>query len=210
MATSPVLAELSEDERQRLLGRSVARSLASGEVLNIVGDPPDRVHLVTRGALKLAICSASGDETILGLAVSGSFVGDIAATDGRAQPLDAIAVTPAEVVGMDAELFVTVVYRNPRAARALACAAASRSRWMIETALERTSGEVGERLAGRLLDLAQMLGHDNGRWIELELPVGQTRPRQARRGVSREHVQDVAQDEGGGRASTTKAGSCGS
>jgi CRP-like cAMP-binding protein len=173
MATSPVLAELSGDERRRLLERSVARSLGRGEVLHIAGDPHDRVHLVARGVLKLSLANAAGDETILGLAVSGSFVGDIAATDAGVQPLDAIAVTPAEVVGMDAELFVEIVYRNPRAARALACAAAARSRWMIETVLERTSGEVGERLAGRLLDLAHMLGHDNGRWIELELPIGQ-------------------------------------
>ena len=173
MATSPVLGELSENERERLLGRAVARSLVRDEILHITGDPHDRVHLVTRGVLKLSISNTAGDETILGLAVPGSFVGDIAAIDGGTQPLDAVAVSPAEVVGMDAELFVTIVYRNPRAARALACAAAARSRWMIETVLERTSGEVGERLAGRLLDLAHMLGRDNGRWIELELPVGQ-------------------------------------
>lgn len=173
MATSAVLAELSDEERHRLLGRSVARSLDRGEVLHLAGDAADRVHLVTRGVLKLSICNAAGDETILGLAPSGAIVGDIAATDERPQPLDAIAVTPAQVVGMDAELFVTIVYGNQRAARALATAAAARGRWMIETVLERTSGEVGERLAGRLLDLADMLGHDNGLWIEMELPIGQ-------------------------------------
>lgn len=173
MATSAVLAELSESERQRLLDRAVTRELDRDALLHIAGDPPDRVHLVTRGVLKLTLCNSAGDDTILGLATSGSIIGDIAATDGGMQPLDAVAVTPALVIGMDAELFVTIVYGNPRAARALAIAAAARSRWMIETTLERTSGEVGERLAGRLLELARLLGHDNGRYIEVDLPVGQ-------------------------------------
>jgi CRP-like cAMP-binding protein len=123
--------------------------------------------------VKLTARDSNGDETILGLATPGAPVGDLAAIDGRGQPLDAIMATPGKLLGMDAPLFVEVMLRNPLAARALACAGAERTRWLIDTALERTSGEVEERLAGRLLDLARMIGRTRGQVMELDLPIGQ-------------------------------------
>lgn len=168
-----LLEELSPTDRTILLDRAVERVLGRDEILHLAGDRPERVHLVIDGIVKLSARASNGDETILGLAIPGTAVGDIAAIDGRGQPLDAITVTPCTLLGFDAHLFVEVVFRNPAASLALAQAGMQRTRWVIDTALERTSGEVEERLAGRLLDLARMLGRPVGTGIELELPVGQ-------------------------------------
>jgi CRP-like cAMP-binding protein len=89
------------------------------------------------------------------------------------QPLDAIAATPCDVIGLDADLFLEVVSRNAESALELATALATRMRWMCDTAMERSSSEVTGRLAGRLLDLADMLGRVNDGAVEMEMPLAQ-------------------------------------
>lgn len=169
----PLLEMLTGPDRKTLLDRAVVRAVDAEEIVHLAGGRPERVHIVVDGIVKLTARDSNGDETILGLATPGAPVGDLAAIDGRGQPLDAIMATPGRLLGIDAHLFVDVMFRNPLAARALACAGAERTRWMIDTALERTSGEVEERLAGRLLDLARMIGRARGGVLEMDLPVGQ-------------------------------------
>lgn len=173
MAAIAVLDKLVPAERDRLLARAVKRHLDPGDIVHLAGDPATRVHLVLDGVVKLSLRDSEGDETILGLAPPGSVVGDIGAVDGRPQPLDAVAATPGLVFGVDARLFVEVVFSHPEAALELGRAQADRTRWMVETALERTSGEVTARLAGRLLDLGRLLGTCHGNTIAMELPLGQ-------------------------------------
>lgn len=168
-----LLDGLPAEDRAKLLDRAVPRSLERDEILHLAGDRPDRVHLVTAGLIKLSVRDSDGDETILGLAPAGTVVGDLAAIDGGPQPLDAVAATPSEVIGFAGELFVDIVMASPQSALELARMQAARTRWLAETALERTSGEVSARIAGRLLDLGRMLGTTDGRVIEVELPVGQ-------------------------------------
>lgn len=173
MGNTAVLDMLGPDARDKLLGRSVERQLGRGDILHLAGDRPERIHVIVEGVVKLSLRDSEGEETILGLAVPGTLAGDIGAVDGRPQPLDAIAATPVRALGIDAALFVDSVLSHPAAARELCSQQAARTRWIIETALERTSGEVTSRLAGRLLDLARMLGTQRGDQIAVELPLSQ-------------------------------------
>ena len=168
-----VLDALSTSERHNLLARGVTRSLSRGEALFFAGENTGRVHVVTDGVMKLTACDASGNESILGLAVAGDLVGEIGAIDGEGQPVDALAVTRCEAIGFDADAFLSAAVSSSKAALALLETLAGRNRWMCTTAFERTTSHVPARLAGRLLDLAETLGRTNGSTIELELPVAQ-------------------------------------
>lgn len=170
---SSVLEALPPPDRQRLWERSVMRSLDPGTFLYLAGDEAERVHLVTQGLMKFTSSDDDGRETILGLAVPGDFVGELAALDGLRQPFDVVAVTHCGVVGFDPEALIDAVTSNPGAAVELASSLAGRTRWICETAMERASGEVPARLAGRLLHLAELLGRVRGEAIELDLPLGQ-------------------------------------
>lgn len=171
--SSRIIDSLDDSERTRLLDRGVTRRLAPGEILYLAGDRERRVHVVVRGVIKMSARDAQGAETILCLAVEGDIVGDMAAVDGLPQPLDAVAATRTTVVGLDADLFVTIVSASRAAGLELARALAGRTRWICETALERTTGEVPARLAGRLLDLADLMGAVRQGTIEIELPLAQ-------------------------------------
>lgn len=172
-AGSRIIDCLPKHSRERLLDRAVTRRLSPGEILYLAGDRDRRVHVVSRGVVKLTARDAQGAETILCLAVPGDVVGDIAAVDRQPQPLDAVAATRSLVVGVDADLFVEVVAESPDASVELARGLAARIRWISETALERTTGEVPARLAGRLLDLADLMGAVRHGAIEIDLPLAQ-------------------------------------
>ena len=172
-APSPVLDSLRPHDRTRLLDRCVPRLLRPGERLYLAGERARRAHLVTAGIIKLTARNPEGDETILCLAVPGELIGEVATVDGLPQPLDAVAATRSEVVGLDADLLLEVLGDNPGAALELARLMAQRARWICDTALERTASAVPARLAGRLLDLADILGRVERGAIEVELPLAQ-------------------------------------
>lgn len=170
---SPVLERLVPSQLALLLDRAVPRTLGTGEILFLAGDTPGRAYILKSGVLKFTARDGEGRETILGLAVEGDLVGEVAALDGMGQPLDAVAATPSELVAVDGELLVEVVARSGPASIELAHQLARRTRWLAEAALERTSGEVPARLAGRLLDLGELLGRMKGGAIEIDMPLAQ-------------------------------------
>ena len=168
-----VIAAMSPGDRASLLARSVHRSLRPGQPLYLAGDRSDRVFGLRSGVIKLLARNAEGAETILGLSVPGDLVGEVAALDDLPQPTDAVACTRCEVLSISAAEFVAALDGNPAAALETAAALAARLRWSGECALERSSVTVPARLAGRLLDLADLMGRVEGRGIALDLPVAQ-------------------------------------
>jgi CRP/FNR family cyclic AMP-dependent transcriptional regulator len=170
---SAVIDALCPRDRSRLIDRAVPRFLVAGERLYLAGHRVDRVHLVCSGVIKMTAGDAEGRETILCLGLTGDVIGDIAALSGVAQPLDAVAVIRTAVLGFDADLFAQLLGSNPAAGLELARALAQRSRWIIDTALERTGSELPARLAGRLLDLADLVGRMRNGAVELEVPLPQ-------------------------------------
>ena len=170
---SPVIASLRDRDRAVILGRGVERRLEPGGRLFLAGERTRRAYLLLLGMMKLTARDADGNETILALALPGDLIGDVAALDELPQPLDAVAVGRCEVLGVDAPALLHALGHNPLAAVELARSLAQRVRWMCDTALERTSSEVPARLAGRLLDLADLLGRPYEGAIEMDLPLPQ-------------------------------------
>jgi CRP/FNR family transcriptional regulator, cyclic AMP receptor protein len=170
---SPVLDSLAPGDRHALMARAVIKTLARGQALYIAGDAATRAHLVARGAVKLVARNPEGKTAVVALALPGEFVGDVAALDGGRQPLDAVAATRSEVVGLDSDLLVAALTRQPLAAAAMARSLAERLRSLYGAAADNSMGDVRARLAGRLLELAKALGETRDGVIDLELPLVQ-------------------------------------
>jgi CRP/FNR family cyclic AMP-dependent transcriptional regulator len=171
---SSVLSAIPAHDRDLLLQKAVSRSLGHGQVVLLAGDECDRVYLLVQGLMKLVRREYGGKETILGLALPGDLVGEVAFLDGGAQLADAITITPARVLSIDPELLAQILSRSSRATLELARCLSRRLRWACETAVERSSVGSTERMAGRLLDLAVLLIRAYGPETNLELPLAQT------------------------------------
>jgi CRP-like cAMP-binding protein len=147
--------------------------LVKGEFLHLAGSREKRVHFIRRGVLKLVARRGDGHESVLGLAVAGDLVGDIAALDDLPQPVDVIAATNCDLLGIDAETFLRAIVRAKKELH-LAHRLAARLRWAYDATLERSTADVPSRLAGRLLHLADVLGRIDDGSIALDLPFAQT------------------------------------
>lgn len=173
MPISPVLTALQPADRRAVMLRAVPRKLRRKERLFVAGDRAGRVHLMLSGIVKLVAGTERGRETILALAVPGDLVGELALLDDLPQPYHAVAATPCKMLGFDAGHVAWALQRNPSAALELGRFLARRTRWMCDATLERTRHDLRARLAGRLLDLADLLGYVECGAIEMELPLVQ-------------------------------------
>jgi CRP/FNR family cyclic AMP-dependent transcriptional regulator len=171
--SSPVIAALTHAQRSRLLDRSVPKRLDPGDILHLSGDSRARVHLVATGVVKLSARDGEGRETIMGLAIPGDLIGELVLLDDLCQPADATAATHVHALALDAVVMSELLGQNPAAALALAHGLARQMRWLYATTLERTSSEVAARLAGRLLDLGDLLGRIEQGALHIDLPVAQ-------------------------------------
>ena len=171
--SSSVIVALSPTDQNIVRDRVVRRTVNKGEPLYFAGERIDRAHFIETGVFKLSARGIDGSESLLFLGLPGEIIGEVAALDGMAQPLDAVAATRAEVYGISAALLVEILHRNPKALAETARLMGRRLRWMCESAQERAGAEVPARLAGRLLDLAELLGRPSGNGIDLELPLAQ-------------------------------------
>jgi CRP-like cAMP-binding protein len=165
----PILAELSSTELELVLNRAVPRRLLRGERLYVPGCSPGRVHFLRHGILKLMAVAYDGPEVIVGIALPGDLVGGTAAVDPGPHPLDAIAATDCELLGVNAQLLIETVCRNEGAARALARTLAKQLHWATETILERSAGAASRRLAGRLMHVSARVGHTRVRLTQKDL-----------------------------------------
>lgn len=171
---SAVLDALSAKDLHDLMDRSVDKQLGAGDFLFLSGDEPGRLFLVESGLLKISVVDAEGCETVVGLLVEGDLIGHEALIEDLPHHADVVAVGPCSVRSLDGEHLVTILGRDPRAALEVARGLAERVRKTREMALERTTGEVQNRLAGRLIELAELLGRMQSGTIVLELPLDQT------------------------------------
>ena len=171
---SSVLSRLSPAAQGALRAGSAVKEIAAGTVIVVGGETSERVHLVTSGAVKLLIVDAAGNESLVGLALEGDLIGDIAALDCSPEPYDAIAATDATIVSIERARFLDIVSADPRALLELATDLAVRVRAFSAAATERGSRYVEARLAGRLLELANATGRMCSGTIELDMPLCQT------------------------------------
>jgi CRP-like cAMP-binding protein len=170
----PVIDALSPELRSEILDRAIARKLSKGSWLHVAGEPARRIYVLLEGWMKLSVCDGEGRASAIDLVVAGDLVGDVAALDGLDHPWDAIALTDCRVLAIDAERFRELVGREGRASLEWARELAVRVRRLAASAGERGTSVVIARLAGRLLDLADLAGRMRGGTIEIEMPLDQT------------------------------------
>lgn len=172
-SVSSVIGKIDEPLRTNLLSRGCRKDLRRGEYLFFKGDPARRVWSIESGVMKLCLSDEYGRMNLLGVAPAGDIIGELAASDGDGQPFDAVTATPCVLLSFEAKLFMDTVLSSPAASAELCAQMAARSRSVLEAVTERTNGDVTARLAGRLLDLAEVLGRMSAGTIEMDVPLAQ-------------------------------------
>jgi CRP/FNR family transcriptional regulator len=166
----PFLNGLGRAELEALASRTSSRRLLRDEVLFEEGDPAKGLLVVASGSVKITKVSESGREQILTIEGPGSSVAEVPLFDGGPLPASAVALEPTTVLSIPRAEFFAIMRKHPEIGIALVENIGHRLRQLVFLVEELSLKEVGQRVAGFLLEQARRRGTpgENGR-IELEL-----------------------------------------
>nr|WP_246736447.1 Crp/Fnr family transcriptional regulator [Enterovirga sp. DB1703] len=176
MGANPFFAGLGPDAIDAISRLCVSRTLQAGEVLFGKGEPADALYAVRRGQIRIATGTEGGRRLTLNLLGPGDVFGEVALLDGRPRTADAIAAERAELFVVRRRDLLDLLAQRPAVAIGIIELLCTRIRWMSERMEETVLMRVSERLARRLLALAEDYGADlTVSQEELAVFVGATR-----------------------------------
>jgi CRP/FNR family transcriptional regulator len=146
------------------------RRLERGELLALAGDPVEHLIVVARGRLKLTTSTTGGREQLLRTLDPGEFLGELALFTPSVHEGDLVTVVPSEVCLVSREAVQDLLAQHPEAAVRLVEALAQRLARAERTIADLGLHDVGQRLAGLLLRMAER-GEPAPDGVKLRLPV---------------------------------------
>jgi len=187
---NPWFAGLSETVRDDVLARVQPKGLARGDCLFRRGDASDGVYGVLEGTLRLSGTSKEGREAVLDFYEPGAWIGEISSLDGLPRTHDAYAHVPTRVLHLSLKHLEALLERYPELSRHLLRLECRRLRLLLGEVEAFSLNTLEQRLAGRLLMLAEAYGSPTAWGQRIELHLSQELLAQLV-GVSRQRVNQI-------------------
>jgi CRP-like cAMP-binding protein len=166
------LAELEADERADLEQLGAVRRYRRGDVLFHQGDDAGVVVVVRDGHVK-ATMLYDGREVILAFPGPGELLGELSAVDGQPRSATVRAVDEVEALVIPGSAFRAYLERRPRIALVLLRSVTARLRAADRQRVDYAVNDVAVRVAGRLVELCDRFGAQDGAVIEIGLAITQ-------------------------------------
>lgn len=168
------LAELTPEERDRLLQASVHRRFEAGEIVFMPVPTPHSVYLLENGLVRIYRLSEAGLETTLGYVKPGEVFGELAVFIDSPRESFAQAVEASEVWKIPRKHFQPYVESRPGLVFAISKQMGERLK-RVESRVENlVFRDVHTRLMVILLELAAVFGKQAGDGsVELAVPITQ-------------------------------------
>ena len=173
---------LPEAQRAGLLTRAQARTLDDGGHVYRIGDPPNGLHAVVAGRVRLVSYPAAGQELVNMIVRPGRWFGELSVIDGRERPHDAVAAGPARLLTVPMAAIASLTAAIPDLWRGLALLNCMHHRLGMREAERVRTLPALARLA---LFLAGGRGHVDGRFDTTQDELARIV------GVSRQHMNGL-------------------
>ena len=160
LGANPFFAGLGAEAIDSIARLCVSRSLKPGELLFEKGEPADALYAVRRGQIRIGTGTEGGRRLTLNILGPGDVFGEVALLDGRPRTADALAGEKTELFVVRRRDFLDLLDVKPAVAVGIIELLCSRIRWMSERMEETTLLPVSERLARRLVALADDFGSE--------------------------------------------------
>lgn len=114
------LADLSDQDWDRLLAYTETRRFATGEVVMDLGEVERALYIITEGSLEVLIPEGR-DQRLRRLAVreAGTVIGEVAFLDAQPRSAQLRAISDGELVRLSFEAFESLAVREPDIGRAI-------------------------------------------------------------------------------------------
>lgn len=134
-------------------------TLVNGEVLFRRGDASDGLYAVLDGAISIGGVDQQGKEAVLVVAEPVIWFGEICLVDDLPRTHDAVAIAPTVLLKLDQQSFRTALNQQPEYWRYIALLLSQKLRLVLQDVEAFTLYPATQRLAQRLIHIAEGYGH---------------------------------------------------
>jgi CRP/FNR family cyclic AMP-dependent transcriptional regulator len=170
----PLFADLGDDELTALAHDFVPRVFRQNEAIFYQGDPGQALYLIESGQVRIYVQDDQGQETSVILYSSGEIFGELAVIDGLPRSASAVAMEDTVVYIMSRERFREHLRKSPQLVFNFMNALSVRVRYTTRQVDSLTLLDVPQRLARKLLELAQQHGQVEAEGVRINLILTQS------------------------------------
>ena len=150
---TPLLKALDAAQFQVLLANASVYDLAEGEFLFQQGQPLEQLFICIEGFIKLFRLTPNGDEKIVEIISAGnSFAEAVLFLGGQQYPVHAVALKPAQVLGINAEQYQQILRSSVDVCFHLMGLMSKRMHWLLTEVDRLTLHNATFRLLSWLLE----------------------------------------------------------
>lgn len=149
------------------------RNYRRNEVIFHQDDPGSALHVIRKGQVKISTISPDGEEAILAILTPRDFFGELSLLDDKPRSANAVAMEATQTLALQRREFLDILARRPEMVGDIMASLTARLRntdHLLEDAMLLT---LPERLAKRLLALAEKHGIRTDRGWEIDLHLTQ-------------------------------------
>jgi len=150
----PLFNHLKEAQLKEIASRCKSAGYRKGDVVFYKTDMSTDLYIVISGKLKAVLADEEGDEMVLAVFEKGAFFGELSLLDNKGRSATIVADSDAELAILKKDVFLDLLYKNPRISVELMTTLVDRLRKADEMIESLAFLEVGERLVRTLLEAA--------------------------------------------------------
>jgi CRP/FNR family cyclic AMP-dependent transcriptional regulator len=188
LGRTPLFSGLDPTDLEPLLADFRSRRFAAGSYIFREGDPGDRLHLITRGEVKISRTTESGGEVVFAVLGTGDVFGELAVLQENAfRSADAEALAETECYVLQKQVVVAFLQTHPAVMWRVITMLSDYIRRKDEAFSDLAFNDIPGRVARKLLELAEQRGEPVGTETQITLLLSQ-RTLAGLVGASRENV----------------------
>jgi CRP/FNR family cyclic AMP-dependent transcriptional regulator len=170
-----LFAGINEAELQAIARYIVPRTFKQGEIIFYEGDPGRFLYLVKSGQVRIFINGLDGSETsVILFGKPGDIFGELAVIDGLTRSASAVALGKTVLYTMSRENFRQQMRFHPQLALNFMKVLSQRVRYNTRQMDSLATLGVPQRLARKLLELAQDYGRVQSQGVRIDMSLTQT------------------------------------
>lgn len=162
-------ASLPAGLKELMLQQAEWRQLQAGEILFYRGDRSDGVYAVLEGAMNIGSMDEQGRETLLLIAEPVVWFGEICLVDDLPRTHHAVAACPTVLLKIDQHRLRNSLNQQPEYWRYIALLLSQKLRLTLQSVEALAIFPASQRLAQRLLHMAEGYGHREIRQSQLKI-----------------------------------------
>ena len=166
-------AQLTEQEWADLLRHGRPRRLPTDMPLFVEGTRSDTVAIVISGRVKVFTTAEDGTEVMLAVRGPGALLGELAAIDGQPHSASVASLETTEILRVGFREFTAFLHTHPRTMWLLMRILTDRLRDADRKRIEFGIYDTLNRVARRLVELADRFGEPTESGIRITLPLTQ-------------------------------------